>query len=278
MHRKSKCHSGLVAASHNKGFEIDACHRPLFFVPKDTLPSCKCYTSKMSRSMLDPTWHQWEISNYLSNCHKNTLQCLNCPTEFGSPPIGSKKASLVRSLSVFGSSTITGRRNCGSDANVRALGATSARSGGVVKLDRRVSWWFLVFFTKAKIIVYHVYVHIYNLFLYLWIYLLLSTYLSVHLPIYLPISMSPSLFISLSISLFLHISISPCLSIFSCLVLSFLVLSYLMYGIFTLFTYMILQVCSDLASSFHFVVSEASEKRCQKVMPLGCFCLGIWEY
>lgn len=164
MHRKSKCHSGLVTGSHNKGFYIDACHRPLFFVPKDTLPSCKCHTSKMSRSMLDPTWHQWEISNYLSNCHKKTLQCLNCPTEFGSPPIGSKKASLVRSLSVFGSSTITGRRNCGSDANVRALGATSARSGGVVKLDRRVSWWFLVFFTKAKIVVYHVYVHIYHYF------------------------------------------------------------------------------------------------------------------
>ena len=94
-----------------------------------------------------------------------------------------------------------------------------------------------------------------------YLYVSLSLYISIHL------SISPHLYLSMSLYLLLSGLIFPCL-----------IISYVWYRYLNLFTYMILQVCSDLASSFHFVVSEASEKRCQKVMPLGCFCLGIWEY
>lgn len=155
--------------------------------------------------------------------------------------------------------------------------STSARNGGVVGFRLGQTCFMVVscvFFTEAKIVVYYVYRHIYH---YFSMYLSNSIYLSISPP-----ALSAYRYLAHPLcNISIHLSMSPSLSLhvsLSYIVSSYLTLSYhhLMYGIFTLFTYMILQACIDLASSFHSIVPEASEKRCQKVMPwTDAF---VWEH
>ena len=204
-----------------------------------------------------------DLSRSTSNClQQKTLQ-LSAPVGWGAFPSSAPPQSPDDEIAV--PTQMSG--HLGPERRPGVVGLYD------LDLDRHVSWWFLVFVLLRPRLLFIMYIGI-SIIISLCIYLILSTYLSVHLP-YLPIAISPILFvISPSISLFLHLYLSMSLYlILSRLILPCLIISYVWY--FTLFTYMILQACIDLASSFH-SMPEASEKRCQKVMPwTDAF---VWEH